>query len=72
MDMLTVHLGQCCGVGVTVVPGEAAGWQGDYVEAEAFAVLATRSIKALPLSFPGTTGVPEPTCGGVLHRPEMS
>ena len=33
------------------------GWDGDALEAMAFAYLAMRSIKGLALSFPGTTGV---------------
>ncbi len=44
---------------------EDMGWRGDYLEAEAFAFLAVRSSKGLPLSLPTTTGVPAPTCGGV-------
>ena len=45
-----------------------AGWNGDFVEAEAFAYLAARSVKGLPLSLPTTTGVPQPTTGGKFHR----
>jgi anhydro-N-acetylmuramic acid kinase len=52
-----------------VEPAEMAGWQGDALEAQAFAYLAVRSVKGLPLSLPGTTGVDQPTTGGVLHRP---
>lgn len=51
-----------------VVPAEAAGWRGDSIEAEAFAFLATRAARGLPISFPATTGVPEPMTGGrVAH-----
>lgn len=52
-----------------VVPIEAIGLDGDAVEAQAWAYLAVRSADNLPLTFPGTTGVPAPTCGGVLARP---
>lgn len=52
-----------------VVPLEAIGLSGDSTEAEAWAYLAVRSLKGLPLTFPGTTGVPEPTSGGVIARP---
>nr|TFG51961.1 MAG: anhydro-N-acetylmuramic acid kinase [Hyphomicrobiales bacterium] len=52
-----------------VLPVEKAGWRGDFLEAEAFAYLAVRSAKGLPLSLPSTTGVPEPMTGGRLHRP---
>jgi anhydro-N-acetylmuramic acid kinase len=51
-----------------VAPVEAVGWEGDAIEAQAFAYLALRSRADLPLSFPGTTGVPRPMTGGVLHR----
>lgn len=40
------------------------GWSGDLLEAEAFAYLAIRSLRGLPLSYPGTTGVPYPVSGG--------
>lgn len=45
---------------------EDYGFNGDSVEAEAFAYLAVRSLRKLPLSYPGTTGCPEPLTGGVL------
>lgn len=56
-------------LGVPVLPVEAEGWRGDSLEAEAFAFLAVRSLKGLPLSVPGTTGVPRPLTGGQLLRP---
>ncbi len=46
------------------------GWDGDFVEAQAFAYLAARSVAGLPLSLPETTGVPHPMTGGVLAEPE--
>jgi anhydro-N-acetylmuramic acid kinase len=49
-----------------VRPVEAVGWDGDALEAQAFAYLAVRSIEGLPLSLPATTGVPQSTCGGRL------
>jgi len=55
-------------LGVAVDPVEAVGWQGDAVEAQAFAYLAVRSLDGLPLTFPTTTGVPAPTTGGRLLR----
>lgn len=51
-----------------VVPVEAVGLNGDAMEAEAWAYLAVRSLKGLPVSFPGTTGVAEPMTGGVLAK----
>ncbi|MEM7172858.1 MAG: anhydro-N-acetylmuramic acid kinase [Pseudomonadota bacterium] len=55
-------------LGVKPEPVEAAGWNGDALEAQAFAYLAVRSQAGLPLSLPGTTGVAQPTCGGRLCR----
>jgi anhydro-N-acetylmuramic acid kinase len=51
---------------VSVRPVEAVGWNGDALEAQAFAYLAVRSVLGLPLSLPTTTGVPQPICGGRL------
>ncbi len=50
------------------VEGAAAlGWNGDAIEAQAFAYLAVRSRLGLPITFPGTTGVGAPMTGGVFH-----
>jgi anhydro-N-acetylmuramic acid kinase len=49
-----------------VQPIEAIGADGDALEAQAFAFLAVRSLRGLPISFPGTTGAPAPMCGGRL------
>ncbi|MBL8672321.1 MAG: anhydro-N-acetylmuramic acid kinase [Alphaproteobacteria bacterium] len=59
-------------LGVPVDPVDSVGWDGDALEAQAFAYLAVRSLKGLPLSFPGTTGVPRAMPGGRLHRPQGS
>jgi anhydro-N-acetylmuramic acid kinase len=53
-------------VEAAVAPAEAVGVDGDSVEAEAWAYLAVRSLKGLPITFPGTTGAPRPMTGGVL------
>src|SRR5262249_56006513 len=36
----------------------AVGWSADALEAQAFAYLAVRTLKGLPLTFPTTTGAP--------------
>jgi len=54
--------------GAMVLSAEQAGFDGDAMEAEAWAYLAVRSAKGLPLTFPGTTGVTAPVGGGVLAR----
>ncbi len=61
--------GLAAGLGVPVEPIEAIGADGDALEANAFAYMAVRSLKGLPISFPGTTGVARPMTGGTLHRP---
>lgn len=51
-----------------VYPVDVLGWNGDSLEAEAFAYLAVRSVLGLPITLPATTAVPQPTTGGELHR----
>ena len=63
MGMLDMHTDG------NVMSAEDVGWDGDALEAQAFAYLAVRSLKAMPLSFPGTTGVPHAMTGGVVARP---
>jgi anhydro-N-acetylmuramic acid kinase len=55
--------------GVPTAPVETEGWHGDALEAQAFAWLAVRHLKGLPLSWPETTGVPAPQTGGRLALP---
>ena len=52
-----------------VVAADDLGWDGDALEAQAFAFLAVRSLRGLPLTFPGTTGAPRPMTGGRLNEP---
>ncbi len=59
-------------LGAPVDPVEAVGWQGDALEAQAFAWLAVRSLKGLPLSVPQTTGVAQPCPGGQLYATAQS
>ena len=53
--------------GLTLEPADALGWNGDAMEAEGFGYMAVRALKGLPISFPGTTGVPRPMTGGTLY-----
>jgi len=55
--------------GIAAESVDAEGWQGDAVEAQAFAYLAARSFRGLPITFPGTTGVSQPMTGGVVTPP---
>lgn len=52
-----------------VETADRAGWSTDAIEAQAFAYLAVRSLRGLPLTLPATTGVPHPLAGGVLALP---
>ena len=49
-----------CSADAPVQPVEALGFDGDAIEAQAFAFLAVRAADGKPISFPLTTGVPEP------------
>ncbi|MCR9071811.1 MAG: anhydro-N-acetylmuramic acid kinase [Alphaproteobacteria bacterium] len=51
-------------VGGELVDADALGWDGDALEAQAFAYLAVRSVLGLEITFPGTTGVAVPMTGG--------
>jgi anhydro-N-acetylmuramic acid kinase len=52
-----------------VVVADDLGWPAQLMEAQAWAYLAVRSLKVLPLTFPTTTGVPTPMTGGIVSRP---
>lgn len=56
-------------LGVPIDPVDSVGWDGDQLEAQAFAYLALRVAAGLPTSLPGTTGVPRPTRGGRIDFP---
>lgn len=51
-----------------VVPIDALGYDGDMIEAQAFAYLAVRALQNLPLTLPETTGVTQPVSGGDVYR----
>ena len=54
--------------GAAVIVAEDAGLRGDFIEAEAWAYLAVRSLKGLPLTYPSTTGCRRAVSGGVIVR----
>ena len=66
MTMLDMH------IDADILSAEDVGWDGDMLEAQAFAYLAVRTLKGLPISFPVTTGAPEPMAGGRLAYPSSS
>jgi len=43
-------------------------FNGDFLEAQAFAYLAIRCVRKLPLSLPTTTGVKKPISGGIVYQ----
>jgi anhydro-N-acetylmuramic acid kinase len=57
------------GSGAMVVVAEDLGFNGDSMEAEAWAYLAVRALDGLPLTWPTTTGCNAPVSGGVLVKP---
>jgi anhydro-N-acetylmuramic acid kinase len=50
----------------SVEAASAVGWSADALEAQAFAYLAVRSLRGLPITFPTTTGVAQAMVGGVV------
>ena len=44
------------------------GFDGDFIESQAFAYLSVRSFLDLPISFPNTTKCKTPTVGGIVHK----
>ena len=58
--------------GAKTIVAEEAGLNGDTTEAEAWAYLAVRSRRGLPLTFPTTTGCRQPITGGRLAEPTKS
>ncbi len=44
------------------------GFDGDFLESQAFAYLAIRSYLGLIISYPNTTRVSSPVTGGILSK----
>ena len=55
--------------GISVFIMEDFGFNSQYVESEAFAYLAIRSLRGLPITFPKTTGINMPMSGGKIYNP---
>ena len=53
---------------ISIEPIDQYEIDGDFVESQAFAFLAIRSLLKLPISFPKTTGCKEPTIGGLIVK----
>jgi len=63
MNMLEAALG------LPLSTADEIGWNAAAMEAQAFAYLAVRAMRGLPLTFPTTTGAPAPMTGGVISHP---
>jgi anhydro-N-acetylmuramic acid kinase len=68
-SQLVQRLGERIQGKITLVSADDIGWSAQGMEAELCAYLAVRSVANLPLTFPGTTGVREPTNGGRVFYP---
>lgn len=52
-----------------VVNADTYKIDGDALEAQAMAFLGARLMAGLPTTYPGTTGVRKPVCGGKIYHP---
>ena len=66
IECIRSHLGKKNNI--ILEPIEKYGFDGDYIESQAFGYLAIRSFLKLPISFPNTTGCISPTVGGKLVK----
>ena len=62
------NLRQTVKTNAPIDPVEDVSWDGDMLEAQAFAFLAVRSLKGLPLTLPTTTGANYAVTGGAFYR----
>ena len=67
MKLIHSYVHMETGKTIPVTSVEEVGWEGDMLEAQAFAYLAARSVQGLALSLPTTTGVDRPVTGGVFY-----
>ena len=68
LQRISAHAGK----EIRLVSADTIGWSAQGMEAELFAYLAARTVKGLPITFPGTTGVSSPTIGGSCFYPIQS
>ena len=54
--------------GISILLVDKLNFNGDFLEAQAFAYLSIRCVRKLPLSLPTTTGVKIPTEGGIIYN----
>lgn len=70
LEEMTTRLKSYLDEKVTIHTADEVGWSSAAMEAELFAYLAVRTLRKLPISFPNTTGVKEPSCGGTYFPPQ--
>ena len=56
------------GHAATMLHADKIAWHSQSLEAQMFAYYAVCCLQQKPISFPSTTGVASPTCGGVIYR----
>jgi anhydro-N-acetylmuramic acid kinase len=59
------------GADILIQTADEVGWSTQAMEAELIAYLAVRSLRGIPLSFPKTTRVSRPMCGGKRLLPQQ-
>ena len=64
---LRMRLRKKLGENIIIKTADEVGWQSSALEAQIFAYLAVRRLYNLPISVPGTTGVPMPLSGGNIY-----
>ena len=63
---LLSHIKDNLNKNITFYNAEDFELNGDFIESQAFAYIAIRSILSLPISFPSTTGCASPCSGGEI------
>ena len=66
MENIKKYLGDVKNITLDFI--DTYGYDGDFVESNAFGYLAVRSILKLPLTFPSTTRCIKPTTGGKIVK----
>jgi len=67
---LETRLRRKLGQDIRIQQADKVGLNSKALEAQIFAYLAVRALRELPLSLPGTTGVPKPLTGGRIIFPQ--
>ncbi|MBP6104257.1 MAG: anhydro-N-acetylmuramic acid kinase [Gammaproteobacteria bacterium] len=71
-NALAACLARKLGRAAIILHADVINWHSQSLEAQMFAYYAVCCLQQKPISFPGTTGVAKPTCGGVCHAPQQT